>query len=171
LPVGNAGNITAYWMGYKEYHGEGRIAALPKMMGFQAAGAAPIVLGHKVDKPETIASAIRIGNPVSWKMAEAARDESGGVIEAVTDEEILAAYARMAATEGVFAEPASAASVAGLIKVIDSGRVRKGATVVCTLTGHGLKDPDSAIKVSPRPTNIPANVDTALEIMGLKPRS
>jgi threonine synthase len=170
LPVGNAGNITAYWMGYKEFAADGRIKARPKMMGFQAAGAAPIVLGKRVDRPETIASAIRIGNPVSWKMAEAARDESGGVIEAVTDEEILAAYKRMASTEGVFAEPASAASVAGLVKVIDSGRMPKGASVVCTLTGHGLKDPDSAIKVSPKPTNVPADIDAALEIMGLKGR-
>jgi threonine synthase len=168
--VGNAGNITAYWMGYREYHHDGRIRALPKMMGFQAAGAAPIVLGHRVDRPETIASAIRIGNPVSWKMAEAARDESGGVIEAVTDDEILGAYKRMASVEGVFAEPASAASVAGLVKVVESGRMPKGVSVVCTLTGHGLKDPDSAIKISPKPTNIPANVDTALEVMGLKRR-
>jgi threonine synthase len=167
LPVGNAGNITAYWMGYQELHAEGSLKARPKMMGFQASGAAPIVLGRKVDKPETIASAIRIGNPVSWKAAEAARDESGGVIEAVTDEEILDAYKRMAAAEGVFAEPASTASVAGLIKVIDSKRMPRGATVVCTLTGHGLKDPDSAIKVSPKPTNIPADVKAALEIMGL----
>jgi threonine synthase len=170
LPVGNAGNITAYWMGYREYHGEGRIKSLPKMMGFQAAGAAPIVLGHKVPKPETIASAIRIGNPVSWKQAEAARDESAGVIEAVTDEEILSAYKKMAATEGVFAEPASAASVAGLTKALEARRIERGATVVCTLTGHGLKDPDSAIKVSPKPTNVPADVDKALEIMGLKSR-
>ena len=168
LPVGNAGNITAYWMGYKEYHSEGRLKALPKMMGFQAAGSAPIVLGRRVEKPETIASAIRIGNPVSWKQAEAARDESGGVIEAVTDDDILAAYKKMAATEGVFAEPASAASVAGLVKVLQTRRLDKGASVVCTLTGHGLKDPDSAIKVSPVPTRIPADVDKALDIMGLK---
>jgi threonine synthase len=170
LPVGNAGNITAYWMGYKEYHAEGTIRALPKMMGFQAAGAAPIVLGHKVDKPETIASAIRIGNPVSWKLAEAARDESGGIIESVTDDDILDAYKRLASTDGVFAEPASAASVAGLFKLLKSGRMPGGATVVCTLTGHGLKDPDSAIKVSPAPTRVGANVDEALEFMGLKPR-
>jgi threonine synthase len=170
LPVGNAGNITAYWMGYKEYYSEGRVRALPKMMGFQAAGAAPIVLGHKVDKPETIASAIRIGNPVSWELAEAARDESGGAIEAVTDEEILEAYKKMAATEGVFAEPASAASVAGLVKVVSAGRMEQGVSVVCTLTGHGLKDPDSAIKVSPEPLRVPADIDKALEIMDLKRR-
>jgi threonine synthase len=170
LPVGNAGNITAYWMGYTEYHAGGCISALPHMMGFQAAGAAPIVLGHKVDKPETIASAIRIGNPVSWKRAEAARDESRGVIEAVTDDEILVAYKKMAETEGIFAEPASAASVAGVTKLVASGRLPRGAWVVCTLTGHGLKDPDSAIKVSPPAVHVPADVDAAIEIMELKRR-
>lgn len=136
----------------------------------QAAGAAPIVSGHKVDKPETIASAIRIGNPVSWKRAEAARDESRGVIEAVTDDEIFIAYRKLAETEGIFAEPASAASVAGVAKLVASGRLERGAWVVCTLTGHGLKDPDSAIKVSPPAVRVPADVDTALEIMELKRR-
>jgi threonine synthase len=167
LPVGNAGNITAYWMGYTEYREDRRIDALPRMMGFQAAGAAPIVLGKKVDKPETIASAIRIGNPVSWKKAEAARDESHGVIEAVTDEEILEAYKLMAASEGVFAEPASCASVAGVAKLAAAKRLDRGTTAVCTLTGHGLKDPDNAIKVSPSPVYVPANVEKALEIMDL----
>ncbi len=167
LPVGNAGNITAYWMGYREYHAAGRIDALPRMMGFQAAGAAPIVRGHPIEHPETVASAIRIGNPVSWKKAEAARDESGGVIEAVTDEEILEAYKMLAATEGVFAEPASAASIAGLRKLAREGRLASGSTVVCTLTGHGLKDPDTAMKVCPEPTEIEANVDQALAVMGL----
>ncbi len=167
LPVGNAGNITAYWMGYKEYRADGRVSSLPRMMGFQAAGAAPIVLGHPVEKPETVASAIRIGNPVSWKRAEAARDESQGVIEAVTDEEILAAYKTMAATEGVFAEPASAASVAGLAKLAAGGRLEKDTVAVCTLTGHGLKDPDTAIGISPEPTPVPADAGKAIEIMGL----
>jgi len=170
LPVGNAGNITAYWMGYTEYAGEGLIGSLPKMMGFQAAGAAPIVLGHKVDNPETVASAIRIGNPVSWARAEAARDESGGVIEAVTDTEILDAYKLLASTDGVFAEPASAASVAGLANLVEADRIEAGSWIVCTLTGHGLKDPDNAIKVSPAPIPIPADIDEALAIMGLKPQ-
>jgi threonine synthase len=147
LPVGNAGNITAYWKGYNEYYREGLIRSLPKMIGFQAAGAAPIVLGHPVANPETIATAIRIGNPASWKMAEAARDESGGLIDMVTDEEILGAYKAIASTEGVFCEPASAASLAGVIKKYKAGYFPKGATVVCTLTGNGLKDPDTVFKV------------------------
>ncbi|MFH0826030.1 MAG: threonine synthase [Pseudomonadota bacterium] len=149
LPVGNAGNITAYWAGYKAYRDAGRISApLPVMCGFQAAGAAPIVRGHVVENPETLATAIRIGNPASWKQAEAARDESGGVIDMVTDEEIVDAYRMIARTEGIFCEPASAASIAGLIKKNAQGYFQKGARVVCTLTGHGLKDPDNAIKAS-----------------------
>jgi threonine synthase len=167
LPVGNAGNITAYWMGYREYHGEGKIDSRPKMMGFQAAGAAPIVLGRPVENPETVATAIRIGNPVSWKQAEAARDESGGVIEPVTDEEILTAYKQLGALEGVFCEPASAASVAGLKKLSDSGRIVANSVVVCTLTGHGLKDPDNAIKICPQPMSVPSDVGGALKLMGL----
>ena len=167
LPVGNAGNITAYWMGYREYHRDGVIDALPKMMGFQAAGSAPIVLGHAVAEPETVATAIRIGNPVSWKFAEAARDESGGVIESVTDEEILASYQALAAVEGVFAEPASAASVAGLTKLVAAGRIEKNSLVVCTLTGHGLKDPSNAVEVSPEPTHVPAELDKVLAAMGI----
>jgi threonine synthase len=167
LPVGNAGNITAYWMGYGEYHRDGLVPDRPKMMGFQAAGAAPIVHGKPVLKPETIATAIRIGNPVSWKRAEAARDESGGVIEAVSDLEILDAYKMLGAIEGVFCEPASAASVAGLRKLAESGRIESGAVVVCTLTGHGLKDPDNAIKVCPEPVSIPPDVDRALAVMDL----
>ncbi len=146
IPVGNAGNITAYWRGFRDYAAAGKIEALPKMIGFQAAGAAPIVLGHPVDQPETIATAIRIGNPARWQEAEAAAKDSGGFIDMVTDEEILESYKLLAGTEGVFAEPASAASVAGLRKMISIGRVPKGAKVVCVLTGHGLKDPDTAIK-------------------------
>ncbi len=146
IPVGNAGNITAYWKGYKEYFEDKKCSKLPKMMGIQAAGAAPIVLGRKVDNPETIATAIRIGNPASWKFAEAARDESNGMIDLVTDEEILEAYRLLTRHEGVFAEPASCASVAGLIKFKD--KVEQGKTVVCILTGNGLKDPTNAIEHS-----------------------
>ncbi|MGH7864908.1 MAG: threonine synthase [Candidatus Binataceae bacterium] len=145
LPVGNAGNITAYWAGYQEYRDAGFAARIPKMMGYQAAGAAPIVDGHPIDDPKTVATAIKIGNPASWKGAVAARDESGGAIAKVTDAEILAAYRELAA-RGIFAEPASAASVAGLLKFAAHGHLRPGSTVVCTLTGHGLKDPDTALK-------------------------
>ena len=146
IPVGNAGNITAYWKGYKEWHELGKIPALPKMMGFEAEGAAAIVKGERIMNPETIATAIRIGNPASWKFAEAARDESNGMINFVTDEEIVKAYKLFASCEGVLAEPASAASVAGLIKVKD--QVKEGSKIVCILTGNGLKDPDNAIKYS-----------------------
>lgn len=144
IPVGNAGNITAYWKGYKEWHKLGKIKELPKMMGFEAEGAAAIVKGERIMNPETVATAIRIGNPASWKFAEAARDESNGMINYVTDEEILKAYKLIASCEGVLAEPASAASVAGLIKVKDT--VKSGSKIVCILTGNGLKDPDNAIK-------------------------
>jgi threonine synthase len=167
LPVGNAGNITAYWMGYCEYFKDKVISSQPKMMGFQAAGAAPIVLGHPVEAPETIATAIRIGNPVSWKRAEAARDESGGAIDMVTDDEIMEAYKLLASSEGVFAEPASAASIAGLKKLADAGRIEAGAVVVCTLTGHGLKDPTNAIRSCPEPQRVPADLDRVLEAMGI----
>lgn len=146
IPVGNAGNITAYWMGYKEYSGMGRSQRLPRMLGWQAAGAAPLVIGHPISKPETIATAIRIGDPASWDGAIGARDESGGHIGMVTDEEILSAYRLLADTEGVFVEPASAASVAGLLKAVEEGLVTRGESVVCTVTGHGLKDPERAIK-------------------------
>ncbi len=145
LPVGNAGNITAYWAGYKQYRDVGLSTRLPKMMGYQAEGAAPIVLGHPLDEPKTVATAIKIGNPASWKSAEQARDESGGIIDMVTDPEILAAY-RLIAAGGVFAEPASAASVAGMLKYGATGSLKPGSVVVCTLTGHGLKDPDTALK-------------------------
>ena len=146
IPVGNAGNITAYWKGYKEWYNAGKISALPRMMGFEAEGAAAIVKGERIYKPETLATAIRIGNPASWKFAEAARDESNGMINFVTDEEIVKAYKLIASSEGVLAEPASAASVAGLIKVKD--QVKEGSKIVCILTGNGLKDPDNAIKYS-----------------------
>ena len=144
IPVGNAGNITAYWKGYKEWHQLGKIAQLPKMMGFEAEGAAAIVKGERIMNPETLATAIRIGNPASWDKAVAARDESNGIINCVTDEEIVKAYKLIASCEGVLAEPASAASVAGLIKVKNT--VKEGSKIVCILTGNGLKDPDNAIK-------------------------
>jgi len=147
LPVGNAGNITAYWMGFKEYYSAGVINKLPKMIGFQAAGAAPIVENRVIEHPETIATAIRIGNPASWQKAVAARDESGGLIDKVTDEEILEAYSYLAKSEGIFAEPASCAPIAGVIKKYREGLFKEGDTVVCILTGNGLKDPDTAIKL------------------------
>ncbi|OGC21977.1 threonine synthase [candidate division WOR-1 bacterium RIFOXYB2_FULL_42_35] len=167
IPVGNAGNITAYWKGYKEYLAAKKIDKLPKMIGFQAEGAAPIVLGHIVEKPETLATAIRIGNPASWKTAEAARDESGGSISIVTDDEIVAAYQLIAAKEGVFCEPASAASVAGLMKLAKAGKVEPGSTVVCVLTGHGLKDPDNAIKFGQKPDFIPCRAEEVVKRLGL----
>ena len=162
-PVGNAGNITAFWRGYEEFKAAGRSTRLPKMMGFQAAGAAPLVLGHKVDKPETIATAIRIGNPASWDSAIDARDRSGGTIDSVTDEEILSAYRLLASQESVFCEPASAASVAGLLKV----GVEPGSTVVCVLTGNGLKDPDRAISQITVPSAIPATMEAIVAAIGL----
>ncbi len=167
LPVGNAGNITAYWMGYTEYHRDGIATRRPRMIGFQAEGAAPIVRGAPVKNPETIATAIRIGNPASWKRATAARDESGGLIDMVTDDEILAAYRMIASLEGIFCEPASAASVAGVIKVAAKGLFKKGDVVVCTLTGHGLKDPDTAIRVSPETFTIRPEIDEVVRVMGL----
>jgi threonine synthase len=146
LPVGNAGNITAYWQGYREYAADGPATRTPAMWGFQAAGAAPIVIGHPVTQPDTIATAIRIGNPASWDRAVAARDESGGVIEAVSDDEILAAHRLLSREDGVFVEPASAAGVAGLVKRHAAGLLPAGARVVATVTGHGLKDPAWALK-------------------------
>lgn len=159
LPVGNAGNITASWKGYTEYREAKNIEKLPVMLGFQAAGAAPIVLGRAVEKPETIATAIRIGNPASWKGALAARDESGGRIDAVNDDEILHAYSVIAMCEGIFCEPASAASLAGVLKLYKEGYFRQGSTVVCTLTGNGLKDPDTAFSVSEKPLKTKARLD------------
>ncbi|MBV8297787.1 MAG: threonine synthase [Acidimicrobiia bacterium] len=163
IPVGNAGNITAYWKGYREYRDAGRATKLPAMVGFQAAGAAPLVLGHAVEHPDTIATAIRIGNPASWYGATAAASESGGGIHAVTDEQILEAYRFLAAQESVFCEPASAASVAGLLAV----GVPEGSTVVCVLTGHGLKDPDRAIAQIAVPAAVDADYGTIKAELGL----
>ncbi len=146
LPVGNAGNISAYWMGYCEYYADKIITKKPKMLGFQAAGAAPIILGKKIDNPETVATAIRIGDPASWKTALIAEQQSQGWFDSVTDEEILAAQHLLASREGIFCEPASAASLAGLLKSIQQKKITANSTIVCTLTGHGLKDPEIAIK-------------------------
>ncbi len=168
IPVGNAGNITAYWKGFKEYHEDGPADRRPAMMGFQAAGAAPIVHGAPVAEPKTVATAIRIGNPASWEGALAARDESGGVIEAVTDEEILDAYRLLARTEGLFVEPASAASVAGLRRAARNGALA-GKTVVCVLTGTGLKDPDTATKhVTPDEIKLPADLGAVEGALGYR---
>ena len=167
LPVGNAGNITAYWKGYKEYWEKGRGDGLPKMLGFQAEGAAPIVRGKVIIRPETVATAIRIGNPASWKQAEVARDESKGVIDMVSDDEILQAYKMMASLEGIFCEPASAASLAGVMKLDQKGFFRKGEVAVLTLTGHGLKDPDIAIQVSQKPASLPPKKEKVLEYLNL----
>ncbi|MGD9015081.1 MAG: threonine synthase [Candidatus Omnitrophota bacterium] len=174
MPVGNAGNITAYWKGYKEYKKLAKINKLPGMLGFQAQGAAPIVRGHSIKNPKTIATAIRIGNPASWKRAELARDESGGLIDMVSDREIVVAYKLLAAKEGVFVEPASAASIAGLLKLARRGYFRrkgkqvgrKDIKVVCILTGHGLKDPDRAIKSVKKPKIIAANLRAVLKEIG-----
>jgi threonine synthase len=162
IPVGNAGNITAYWKGYLEYKEAGRSTRLPKMLGFQAAGAAPIVEGHPIEHPETVATAIRIGNPASWYGATSAASESGGGIAAVSDTEILDAYRFLAQEESVFCEPASAASVAGILKTGLPSDLGAGATVVCVLTGHGLKDPDIAISQISVPTVIDADLGAVL---------
>jgi threonine synthase len=167
IPVGNAGNISAYWMGYQEYAADGIVGGTPSMFGFQAAGAAPIVMGAPVLRPTTIATAIRIGNPASWKLAEAARDESGGLIDAVTDRQILEAYRMLPRNEAVFVEPASAASVAGLLMTAADGRLPQGSTVVCTVTGNGLKDPDWAISGAPKPITVPVDGRAAATALGL----
>src|SRR4030095_1950902 len=159
LPVGNGGNITAYWAGYQDYLRDKKSRRLPKMLGFQAEGSAPLVLGHPVTHPETLATAIRIGNPASWKGAISARDDSGGLIDSVTDDEILSAYRWVAGNEGYFCEPASAASIAGVFKLSKKDFFKKGDLLVCTLTGHGLKDPENAIKISPKPQVIDADAD------------
>jgi threonine synthase len=167
IPVGNAGNITAYWKGYGEYASDGVVSKRPRMLGWQAAGSAPLVHGEPVAFPETIATAIRIGNPASWDSAIAARDESDGHIGAVTDAQILEAYRMLASQEGVFVEPASAASVAGLLQAAAVGLVERGETIVCTVTGHGLKDPNRAIaQIETRPA-VEASVDVVVEELGL----
>ena len=165
IPVGNAGNITAYWKGYKEYKKVGKSETLPKMLGFQAAGSAPIVLGHPVEKPETIATAIRIGNPASWQGAVNARDESGGLIDSVTDEEITKAYRFVAEREGVFAEPASVASVAGVINLAKKGFFKEGSRIVITLTGAGLKDPDFALSFEDPVYKVKSTLDAVKEVI------
>lgn len=167
LPVGNAGNITAYWRGYTEYARDGIASSRPRMWGFQAAGSAPIVLGHRVDNPDTIATAIRIGNPASWQQAEAARDESGGLIDSVTDDEILSAYRLLAGKEGLFCEPASAAGVAGILKMSQAGQLDRGQVIVCTLTGNGLKDPQWALEGASDPVLLPVDVSAAAAALGL----
>jgi len=166
IPVGNAGNITAYWKGYKEYFELGKSTGKPKMMGFQAEGAAPIVRGHIVEKPETVATAIRIGNPASWHKATTARDESGGVIDMVSDDEILVAYHLLASKEGIFCEPASAASVAGLLKMTRQGLALKDKKVVCILTGSGLKDADIAVKNAEPFLKLPADLTKIEKALG-----
>ena len=168
LPVGNAGNITAYWKGYNEYYQDKLSTHLPKMWGFQAAGAAPLVLGHPVEKPETIATAIRIGNPASWDQAIAARDLSGGLIDSVTDEEILAAYRLLSAKEGIFCEPSSAAGLAGLIKYKTAGKLPQGKRIVITCTGNGLKDIPWALEGASDPVIVPVDVDAAASALGLR---
>jgi len=168
LPVGNAGNITAYWWGYEQYHEVGKADRLPRMLGFQAEGAAPIVRGKPVANPETIATAIRIGNPARWREAAAAVEESDGLVRIVTDEEILAAYRKLGSSEGIFVEPASAAGVAGVIKLADEGFFGdEPAMVVCTLTGHGLKDPDRAVAVVEEPEKAPAQTEAVVEMLSL----
>ena len=167
MPVGNAGNITAYWKGYQEYYQKKKAARLPRMLGFQAEGAAPIVLGHPVTNPETIATAIRIGNPASWQAAVAARDESGGLIDAVSDKEIAESSKRLAGEEGVFAEPASAASIAGLLKLGQAGYFAREALVVAILTGHGLKDPQFAISERRLSEPVAPDLNTVAEACGL----
>jgi threonine synthase len=167
LPVGNAGNIAAYWLGYQEYLASGPSTRAPRMLGYQASGAAPIVIGRPVLNPATVATAIRVGNPASWRLAEAARDESGGLIGAVTDEQILAAYRLLARDEGVFGEPAAAAGVAGLLQARENGQVAAGSVVVCTITGNGLKDPDTAVSGSPAPTVVPVDAAAAASALGL----
>jgi threonine synthase len=167
LPVGNAGNISAYWMGYTQYTTAGRATRTPRMCGFQASGAAPIVRGEPVRAPQTIATAIRIGNPASWRLAEAARDESGGLIDSVTDRQIFAAYRMLAAKEAVFGELASAAGVAGLLQAREQGQIPAGVRAVCTVTGNGLKDPDWAVSAAPAPITITADTGAAAAALGL----
>ena len=174
LPVGNAGNITAYWKGYRQYQEIGASTRLPHMWGFQAAGSAPIVLGHPVDEPDTIATAIRIGNPASWEQAIEARDSSGGVIDSVTDDEILRAHKVLSRGEGIFVEPGSAASVAGLLKMSEAGKVPSGASIAVTVTGHGLKDPSWALHTADgseiEPKRVSVDAVSAARALGLEDR-
>ena len=167
LPVGNAGNITAYWKGFREYHKAGHSTRLPRMVGAQAEGAAPIVAGHPISNPRTVASAIRIGNPASWEGATSARDESGGLIAAVTDTEILSAQIRLANSEGLFAEPASAAPLALLIRLVMEGKIEKDSTTVVVLTGSGLKDPDAALKNVEPPIELDGDARTLAKVLKL----
>jgi len=167
LPVGNAGNITAYWKGFREYHAAGHATRLPRMVGAQAEGAAPIVAGHPIPNPRTVASAIRIGNPASWEGATSARDESGGLIAAVTDTEILSAQIRLANTEGLFAEPASAAPLALLFRLVMEGKIEKDSTTVVVLTGSGLKDPDAALKNVEPPIELDGDARTLAKVLKL----
>jgi threonine synthase len=167
LPVGNAGNITAYWKGFREYHAAGRSTRLPRMVGAQAEGAAPIVNGHPVAQPKTVASAIRIGNPASWEGATSARDESGGMIAAVSDTEILAAQIQLANSEGLFAEPASAAPLALLVRLVREGKIESDSTTVVVLTGSGLKDPDAALKNVEPPIEIDGDARTLAKVLKL----
>jgi threonine synthase len=166
IPVGNAGNISAYWQGFNDYRDAGLVDTRPVMLGFQAAGAAPLVLGQRVERPQTVATAIRIGAPASWDLAIRARDESGGAIAAVSDQEILGAYRDLARLEGVFCEPASAASVAGVRKLATAGSIDRGATIVCVLTGHGLKDPDTAAENVDPPLEAEATVEGVRAALG-----
>jgi threonine synthase len=166
LPVGNAGNITAYWKGFKEYFAAGKATRKPKMYGFQAEGAAPIVRGHAIEKPETVATAIRIGNPASWEKAVAARDESGGIIDMVSDDEILGAQKIMASEAGVFGEPASAAPLAGLIKLTSQGKGFSNKIIVCVVTGNGLKDTETALKKAPKILELPADIKAVEKALG-----
>jgi threonine synthase len=168
LPVGNAGNITAYWKGFVEYHKLGKSSVLPKMMGFQAEGAAPIVRGYPIEHPETVATAIRIGNPASWTKATAARDESGGIIGMVSDEEILAAQSLLATKGGIFGEPASAASLAGLIKSSRQDLDFSGKRIVCIITGNGLKDTEIVLKNPPSIIEVPADLEAIEKSLGWK---
>jgi threonine synthase len=167
LPVGNAGNITAYWKGFKEEHGAGRIQALPRMVGAQAEGASPIVKGLVVEHPQTVASAIKIGNPASWEGATSARDESGGLIDAVSDTEILQAQVQLASREGLFAEPASCAPLALLVRLVQEGKVQKDSTTVVVLTGSGLKDPDAALHNVPPPVELDGDARSLAKVLKL----
>ncbi|MEI0562146.1 threonine synthase [Brachyspira pilosicoli] len=167
IPVGNAGNISAYWMGFKEYKENGKVSNLPKMIGFEAEGSAAIVQNRVIENPQTLATAIKIGNPASWKLAVNAANESNGFIDSVTDDEILEAYKMLTREEGIFAEPASAASLAGVIKTYKTGKLKKGDVVVSVLTGNGLKDPDNAIKICSAPIKVDNNIEEIRKAIGI----